>query len=468
MVAFTVDAFAQLDEGVQDAANIWTGHDDRVSVKEIALRVAPILWFTSDEPHVLAKHPTPMALPCDFGDKSKPVVYYRRVDVTQSPEWLTPTDSPILEYYFYYLHDYGPRCHSNDFESARMALKMTCSNDVARNRSCSVSLRSVEGAAHGSAWYANRLNIGHKEVHDMSLPPTLLVEEGKHAVAPDRNGDGHYTPGYDVNDRANDAWGVRDGFGAGYWWAGSAYSAHMTKPRNGTTRIMVDAGTRRETLWARSYRSTWWKMPTHTYELREFPTDCAFGDDAANNESTSPTPNAGCYAERLADLVEQKTRSRGLLSEFFDLREHFHSQWAFGGPIDHALRVRWGFPKSVRVGWLNFGGSFATRRAEPREQDLPQMCLNEKLRYRPEGEGFLTFSPSLARPRAWFLGGGLAIGNLYSCERVERLSIVPFFEVGIEARWHPWIRVAVGIKYYRDYGASPIFGMGPGRIVVPR
>ena len=39
---------------------------------------------------------------------------------------------------------------------------------------------------------------------------TLLVEEGKHAVAPDRNADGVYTPGYDVNKRIKDAWGVRD------------------------------------------------------------------------------------------------------------------------------------------------------------------------------------------------------------------------------------------------------------------
>jgi len=38
----------------------------------------------------------------------------------------------------------------------------------------------------------------------------VLVEEGKHASCTDRSADGHYTPGFDVTERVNDAWGVRD------------------------------------------------------------------------------------------------------------------------------------------------------------------------------------------------------------------------------------------------------------------
>ena len=48
----------------------------------------------------------------------------------------------------------------------------------------------------------------------MVFPVRVLVEEGKHASILDRNGDGVYTPGYDVNSRVNDAWGLRDVLGS--------------------------------------------------------------------------------------------------------------------------------------------------------------------------------------------------------------------------------------------------------------
>ena len=48
----------------------------------------------------------------------------------------------------------------------------------------------------------------------MVFPIRVLVEEGKHASILDRNADGVYTPGYDVNARVNDAWGLRDVLGS--------------------------------------------------------------------------------------------------------------------------------------------------------------------------------------------------------------------------------------------------------------
>jgi hypothetical protein len=45
---------------------------------------------------------------------------------------------------------------------------------------------------------------------DPFWPLVVFVEEGKHASAPDRNGDGVFTPNFDVNRYAADAWGVRD------------------------------------------------------------------------------------------------------------------------------------------------------------------------------------------------------------------------------------------------------------------
>ena len=96
-----------------------------------------------------------------------------------------------------------------------------------------VRLATVTALAHGSLWYSNILNVES----DTSFPLALLVEEGKHATVPDRNSDGHYTPGYDVNRRVNDAWGVRDTLGSGVLLT-AAYSAAMTKPRMFEYRLL--------------------------------------------------------------------------------------------------------------------------------------------------------------------------------------------------------------------------------------
>jgi hypothetical protein len=66
---------------------------------------------------------------------------------------------------------------------------------------------------------------------------TLFVEEGKHGSCTDRNADGIYTRGYDVNQTVNDAWGVRDIMGSGLLLS-SAYSPEMTKPRTDAYRLL--------------------------------------------------------------------------------------------------------------------------------------------------------------------------------------------------------------------------------------
>jgi len=82
--------------------------------------------------------------------------------------------------------------------------------------------------AHGTDWYSNELII--EDDLGIRVPIVLFVEEGKHATCPDRNADGIYTPGYDVNVRINDAWGVRDVFGSG-WLIDPSFNSAMFKPR---------------------------------------------------------------------------------------------------------------------------------------------------------------------------------------------------------------------------------------------
>jgi len=88
------------------------------------------------------------------------------------------------------------------------------------------------GKAHGLKWLDNTLDIDNQAV----FPMTLLVEEGKHASCPDKNSNGYYTPGYDVNRRVNDAWGIRDIMRSGALYTGG-YQAWMTKVRRNEHRI---------------------------------------------------------------------------------------------------------------------------------------------------------------------------------------------------------------------------------------
>src|SRR5262249_10041825 len=61
-------------------------------------------------------------------------------------------------------------------------------------------------------------------------------EEGKHASAPDRNGDGAYTPGFDVDIHPNDAWGVRDILRT-RWLQGPTFRSDMAKRRLDKDRV---------------------------------------------------------------------------------------------------------------------------------------------------------------------------------------------------------------------------------------
>ena len=72
-----------------------------------------------------------------------------------------------------------------------------CSLERTADGCLRVRVPRVEGLAHGVDWYTNTLRVER----DTTFPLTILVEEGKHASVPDRNADGVYTPGYDVNVR---------------------------------------------------------------------------------------------------------------------------------------------------------------------------------------------------------------------------------------------------------------------------
>jgi len=225
---------------------VWYGSDPTLTFEELATYCGPILWFSPDEPllHMIPGDKTMIPEAFPFGEPADgPVVHYRVRKILEKigapgrafePNPNSPNDSVLhlerivginLDYFFYYSSEEGVGRHDHDVESAEFSL------EVIHNEGCSgcefaISVKRVVAKAHGLLWYDNTLVVDAWA----SFPLTLLVEEGKHASCTDRNGDGYYSPGYDVNTRINDAWGCRDVIRTGALFTAS-YQAWMTKVR---------------------------------------------------------------------------------------------------------------------------------------------------------------------------------------------------------------------------------------------
>jgi hypothetical protein len=181
--------------------------------------------------------------PCD-APSDVPIVYWA-VDrialrgttrmtepVEVNPALFEKASEIVIRFFFYYRVDIGKGSHPHDIEGFDLYVALHEEED-----GCSeVQVERVVAFAHGVDWYSNELVLES----DTRFPLTFLVEEGKHASAPDRNADGIYTPGYDVNRRTKDAWGIRDVLGSGALIS-PRYETSMTKPRRAAYRVVPDA-----------------------------------------------------------------------------------------------------------------------------------------------------------------------------------------------------------------------------------
>ena len=223
---------------------LWRGPAPTLSAAELAALAAPVVWFTPDEPLLYAGgNLPPDPHPCDAPSKV-PVVYWAvdRLQLRGTEEVPEPIETDprfserasrvVLRYFFYFREDIGKGGHPHDIELTDVQLV------IEEGEGCwQVRVERVVSFAHGVDWYSNELEVGN----DTRYPITLFVEEGKHATAPDRNADGQYTPGYDVNVRIHDAWGVRDVLGSGALISPS-YQSSMTKQRPRFYRVAPKHG----------------------------------------------------------------------------------------------------------------------------------------------------------------------------------------------------------------------------------
>ena len=206
---------------------VWWGTETQMTIERLASLAAPIYWFSPDEPLLRGTYGRDIRMPSNlpFEDSaSAPVVYYQLDEMVSFEdntvqEWtLDPDDkgqsmldiSGIgllrLGYFAYYPSEAGLGAHQHDLEAAELKLAiMNTDGEIlpdltearcAENNHVIVVTRVV-GKAHGIEFFWNISEVDA----ETKMPFTLLVEEGKHAVGTDKNGDGYFTPTYDVNVR---------------------------------------------------------------------------------------------------------------------------------------------------------------------------------------------------------------------------------------------------------------------------
>jgi len=238
------------DHGIQ--AIVWSGNNPKMKLERLVAYCGPILWFSPDEPLLTGTkgHEITIPEPFPFAESATaPVVYYRIRTILVREDADGPACIPHpreknldiidlhqiigieLDYFFYYRAEEGMGSHEHDVESVQMTLQVWRRDDC-HDRHYNLVVTRVVGKAHGVHWYDNILEVDEQA----KFPIHILVEEGKHASCPDKNGDGYFTPGYDVNKRVNDAWGTRDVMRTGTLFT-SNYQAWMTKSRRDEHRV---------------------------------------------------------------------------------------------------------------------------------------------------------------------------------------------------------------------------------------
>lgn len=283
---------------------VWWGTKRTMTIRELAACCAPVFWFSLDEPTVYDKEGkdirVPDPLPFEENPDS-PVVYYQynRILVREDadgPAYIEdPTDENNsiidlhnaaainLKFIAYFHAEEGFGGHPHDVEPTEFKVFIAWSggpwmDDYPEIKcdevNCIVSVSQVIAEAHGIQWYFNTLDVDEYT----KFPMHILSEEGKHGMCTDKNSDGYYTPGYDVNRYVNDAWCCRDIIRSGALFTGG-YRTWMTKVRRPQHRVFPplpeDSHLRERFTIDGEYASE-----NAIYELRAFPSSELAVDDA--------------------------------------------------------------------------------------------------------------------------------------------------------------------------------------------
>lgn len=275
---------------------VWYGDDPTMTIQQLVSYCAPILWFSPDEPLTQGAEGRDIRMPTAFPFEEvpdAPVAYYRVRDVLQLPDAdpetvyvhnasdrgrstidLSQVAGVDLTFFFYYPSEEGFGGHKHDVEATEVKA-IVWQRERCTDCPYTLVIGTVNCKAHGVVWYDNTLDVDR----ETRFPITVLVEEGKHAGCTDKNGDGYYTPGYDVNRRVNDAWGVRDVIRGGGLFSGG-FESWFAKVRAPEDRVFPPLP-EDSPLRARFTENGVYAPDHAKYELRPFPHPNLAADDPA-------------------------------------------------------------------------------------------------------------------------------------------------------------------------------------------
>ncbi len=234
----------------------------------IAQAFAPTLVFHPDEPY----YPTNAMAPGAPETWAGRVDQYRALSVAEKigraavafrvfPHVTGAETDIVVEYWCYYVfNEYSVHGawlpykvsdnHPHDLERLYFVLRPnalawrageTANVDWARE---AFQIVRIVANAHNGALPPNQYVAGVGE--RLAAPVSVLVERGSHAMAPDINADGRFTPGVDSAAHAKALWGIRD---TGSTWRG--YRQSFMDPRGASAvRLCGPSGGARDDAFA--------------------------------------------------------------------------------------------------------------------------------------------------------------------------------------------------------------------------
>jgi hypothetical protein len=250
---------SQLEEQRLRFIVFWEGTNPIMKLSDLTAYCAPIFWYSPDEPELMNAQGKDIRIPVAFPFEEQvdaAVVYYQVREILAPEETADKAFERInddiaiskidlskcvgfnIDYNHYYKFEVGLGKHTHDTEQAQFKVyvhKYIDDSDVTHYQ---LYLLQTTAKAHALAWYDNIYKVNADNYnHELHLPFHIMVEEGKHASISDMNGDGYYTPGYDVNVRTNDAWGLRDVIRTGELFS-SQFEAWMAKVRRPEHKVL--------------------------------------------------------------------------------------------------------------------------------------------------------------------------------------------------------------------------------------
>lgn len=405
-----------------------------MKVSDLAAYCAPIFWFSADEPELMNKSGKDINIPAHFPFESKtdsPVVYYqipyilskKNVSGTVFKKDFFDYGNSIIDlskiravdiyYSHYYRFEAGLGSHEHDTEQAQFQFFVRYHLDSNKVKQYYIFFIRVTAKAHALEWYDNIYEIDTDNPdYELNLPFTISVEEGKHASCTDMNADGYYTPGYDVNVRKNDAWGLRDVIRTGELFS-SDFQSWMAKVRRPEFRVFpplpADSPLRKKYTVDSIYAPE-----NAVYELRPMPSPKKAINKILRHDMESYYIDYTPYISKSSDYQ---------LLDWF-LEENFINSLGVSYRADETSGVSVCFPlliiKNVEAPLI---GGWLVNRIYLQDTDLRDFGYN------------ILYTPSASRFLDPYLAAGVEIDNYFAEGSNDLSSQSDFvFETGIKLR----------------------------------